>query len=452
MNSDQPSQPKSTMKKGHPNPERLDQTIEIVEAPSKVFVVASAVTIAALGIWSVVAEIPSTVPAQAVFIEPRTIKIIQSPGNGQFFFKRDLSPKTSEDISRFIAVVTNEMNKMLYNPSEITSSQTTKEISNSINNFFQISTQASTDVKTVKPRNTNEQDNDTLVSAGEVYGYILNEQTALNFASELGTFTQQNIYSNLALRSNKTLLDQGNLIDNALSRRVKTLQELAKQGIVAQSSILQAKQQVLQQNQSNITQSLTVQSTKSDTSEGLSKLLGNIVASTRSIQIRSNQKIILLSRLVSSGSFVISNQNIAIATTSTGTPYLISCFIPGVSFSGVKNGSKVLVSPVNVDQNTYGSIVGTVVNVSSVGLGADDAKTLIGVPSIISTIYSTQQSLFYATIKLEKADNITGYKWTSSNGPSFQIPITTVANVKLVTNTYRPYQIVLPFIKSITGN
>ena len=144
MKSDQPSPPKSAMKKGHPNPERLDQTIEIVEAPSKVFVVASAATIVALGIWSVVAEIPSTVPAQAVFIEPQTIKIIQSPGNGQFFFKRDLSPKTSGDISRFIAVVTNEMNKMLYNPNEITSSQTTKEISNSINNFFQISTQAST--------------------------------------------------------------------------------------------------------------------------------------------------------------------------------------------------------------------------------------------------------------------------------------------------------------------
>lgn len=450
--SDQSSPAKATMRKGHPNPERLDQTIEIIEAPSKIFAIASAATIFALGVWSFMAEIPSTVPAQAVFIEPQTIKILQSTGNGQFFFKNDLSVKTSGDISKFIDVVTNEMNKMLNDPNEITSRKQTQEISYLINNFFKISTKASTDVKSMRSIRANDNNNGTLVKAGEIYGYILNEQTALNFASELGGFAQEDIYSNLALKSNKTLLSQGSLIDSALAKRVQTLQDLAKQGIVAQSTILQAKQQVLQQNQTNISQALTVQSTKSNKNEGLSKLLGNIVASTRSIQIRSNQNIVLLSRLVSSGSLVTTNQNIAIASTNTGRPYLISCFIPGNSFSGVKKGSKALVSPVNVDENTYGSINGTVEEVSSVGLGPDDAKTLIGVPSIISTIYSGQQSLFYATIRLEKANNITGYKWTSSNGPNFQIPTTTIASVKLVTNTYRPYQIVLPFLKSVTGS
>jgi len=451
MKTNDSSPAKPTMKKGHPNPERLDQAIEIIEAPSKVFIYASALTVGALALWSVVAEIPSTVPAQAVFIEPQTIQVIQSTGNGQFFFKDDLTTRTTNEINSFISVVTDEMNKMLYDPNLIASQESTLNISNSINSFFKISTKASKDIKQFKSSSITYQ-NPSPVKAGDVYAYILNEQTALNFASELGSFSQQNIYSNLAIRGNKDLLNQGALIDSALVRRVKTLQDLAKEGIVAQSTILQAKQQVLQQNQSNTTQSLTLQSTKSDKSQSLAKLLGNIVASTKSIQIRSNQNMIILSRLVSSGSYVTNNQNVAIATKSTSTPFLISCFIPGASFSGVKRGSKVLISPENVDENTYGSIIGTVETLSSVGLGADDAKTLIGVPSIISTLFSSQPSLFYATVRLEKANTFTGYKWTSSNGPSFQIPRTTIANVKLVTNTYRPYQIVLPFIKSITGN
>jgi HlyD family secretion protein len=442
---------KPTMKKGHPNPERLDQTIEIIEAPSKVFIFTSAFTVGALMVWSVLAEIPSTVPAQAVFIQPQTIQIIQSTGNGQFFFKDDISANTSQQINKFISIVSDEMNKMLYNPNLVTSPETTANISDSINTFFKISTQASKDTKQLSST-PNSYQKPSFVKAGDVYAYILNEQTALNFASQLGIFSQQNIYSNLATNGNQKLLNQGGLIDAALVRRVNTLQALAKQGIVAQSTILQAKQQVLQQNQSNTTQSLTLQSTKSDKSESLAKLLGNIVASTKSIQIRSNEDLIILSRLVSSGSYVTSNQNVAIATNSTSTPFLISCFIPGVSFSGVKRGSKVLVSPENVDENTYGSIVGTVENVSSVGLGADDAKTIIGVPSVISTIFRNQPSLFFATIRLQKSETFTGYKWTSSNGPSFQIPRTTIANVKLVTNTYKPFQLVLPFIKSITGN
>lgn len=452
MDSNKGATPKPTMKKGHPNPERLDQTIEIIEAPSKVFVVASMATLVSLGVWSIVAEIPSTVPAQAVFIVPQSIKILQATGNGRFFFKDDLSTDTSKSISSFISLVTRELREILNNPSEITSEQQSKEISESINNFFRISTEATNDIEKAKISYKDQVSSNTGLQTGEIYGYILNEQTALNFASQLATYSQQNLYSNLAVKSNDKLLNQGNMIDNALSKRVVTIQELAKQGIVSQSTVLQAKQQVLQQNQTNISQALSLQSTKSDKSEGLSRLLGNIVASTEGIQLKAKENIQILSKLVSSGTSVTANQNVAIATTSQGIPYIISCFIPGLSFSGVKKGAKVLVSPVNVDQNKYGSIIGTIEDVSNVGLGPDDAKTLIGVPSILSTIYSKEQTLFYATVRLRKANNFTGYQWSSSNGPNFRIPQTTTASVQIVTDTYRPYQVVLPFLKSITGN
>ena len=197
---------------------------------------------------------------------------------------------------------------------------------------------------------------------------------------------------------------------------------------------------------------LASQSNKSTKNQDLTKLLGTIMSSTRNMQLRSPKTMEILSRLVTSGTLVSEGQNIAIATTSESKPHTISGFVPSSSFTGFKKGSMVLVSPVNVDVNTYGSIIGYVDFVSPVGIGMDDAQDLIGDASITKTIFSQQSNLFYITIRLEKANTFTGYKWSSSNGPEYKIPISTLANLKIVTNTYHPYEIVLPFLKSAAGN
>jgi hypothetical protein len=292
---------------------------------------------------------------------------------------------------------------------------------------------------------------DIQYKGGEEIGFILNEQTALNFAGQLAAYSQKNIYSNVSSKANNQLLEKGNALDNALSQRVKTMQELASLGVVAKSSVLQTKQQQLQQIQSNIDQKLSIQSSKSNVYLGLTQLLGSIVASTRGIVLRSDQNIIILSKLISSGSIVTTNQSIAIASARMTGPSVISCFIPGTSFSGVERGDMVLVSPVNVDQNTYGSIIGHIVDISAVALSSDDALNVIGDPGSTQTLFKSSQALFFATVKLQAAKNSSGYEWTSSNGPPFRIPITTIANIKIVTHSYKPYQIVLPFLKSITG-
>jgi len=439
------------MKKGHPNPERLDQTIEIIEAPSKVFILASALTVAALAVWSVVAEIPATVPAKAVFIQPYSASTLKATGDGRFFFRSDLSNRTAADIASFITVVNQELANIMQDPYKITPQQTIDRVTNGINTFFKIATAASLEANNLQKEINTVCTSCRTLKSGEVFGYILNDQVALNFASNLALFSQQDIYTNQAVKANRGLLSQGNLVDQALVKRVKTLQELERQGIVPQSTVLQAKQQLLQQNQTNISQLLSLESSKSNKNQQLSKLIGNIAASTRSIQLKSNEDITILSKLVRSGSKVTTNQGLAIVSTSDARPYLISCFIPGVSFSGVQIGDKVLVSPVNVDQNTYGSISGRVENISSVSLGPDDAQVIIGDPSAIKSLFSSEQSLFFATIRLDKASTASGYKWTSSNGPDFQIPKTTIANVQLITKSYKPYQIVLPFLKSLTG-
>lgn len=441
-----------TVKKGHPNPERLDQTVEIYDAPSKIFVGASIATSIALGIWAFSANIPSTMPAKAVFIEPYTVYTLNSTGNGRYFFKDDISPATSNQISAFVALVTSQLNRMISEPSLELSSSTITFITSSINSFFQISTKAEADAKSLNVNSRGYSKNYPSLPAGGVVGYILNEQTALNFASQLATFSQKDRYSSLSINSYRSLLSQGNRLEAALAQRVRTMNELSAQGIVAKSSVLQSRQQELQQNQSNISQLLSLQSSKSGKSESLTELLGTIVASTRGIQMITSQNITLLSKLIRSGTVVTANQPIAIGTTGAKRPYTILCFIPGTSYSGVKRGAKVLVSPVNVDQNTYGSIVGEIQQISPVAIGPDNATALIGSSALTNSVFTGQQNLFVATIALRSADSPSGYKWTSSNGPSFEIPLTTIANVQVVTHTYKPYQIVLPFLRSATGS
>jgi len=444
------------MKKGHPNPDRLDQTVEIIEAPSKVFLVSSLLTLGALTAWSFVAKIPATVPASAVFIQPYTVSTLKASGEGRFYFKSDLSHRTVSDLTNFVAEVDRELAKITKNPDQFTTQETIEQITNGINMFFKLSTETSLDSENNITTNiTNDNKNCGICKAlkrGEVYGFILNEQVALNFASNLSLFKQQELYSNIAMNANRGLMSQGNIVDQALVKRVKTLQELQRQGIVAESTVLQAKQQLLQQSQNNISQSLTFQSTKSNKNQQFSKLLGNIAATTRTIQLKTNDNVTILSKLIKSGSKVSTNQGLAIVSTGLNQPYIISCFIPGSSFSGVKVGDKVLVSPVNVDQNKYGSITGNIESTSPISLGPVDAQEIIGDPSVVKTLFSSEQNLFFTTIKLDKANTTSGYKWNSSNGPNFQIPKTTIANVEIITNTYKPYELVLPFLKSIGGS
>ena len=442
----------TVIKKGHPNPERLDQTVSIIDPPASAFIVATSATILALGAWTILAKIPSTVPAQAVFIEPNTVSTIKSTGAGRFYFKKDLSNKTSSEINALIGVVTNELTKILNNPQTITTKTTMDAVKKDVNSFLAIATRANTEVSEIKNNKEEVALTRTKIKNGEALGYIINEQTALNFANQLATVSQQNIYNDLGISANNILLNKGTLIDNALTKRVKKLEELSKQGVVAESTVLQSKQQVLQQYQSNTSQMLAGQSNKSTKNQDLTKLLGTIMASTRNMQIRSPKTMEILARLVTSGTLVSEGQNIAIATTSENKPHAISGFVPSSSFTGVKKGSMVLVSPVNVDVNTYGSIIGYVDFVSPVGVGMDDAQALIGDASITKTIFSQQSNLFYITIRLAKANTFTGYKWSSSNGPEYHIPISTLANLKIVTDTYHPYEIVLPFLKSATGN
>ena len=109
-------------------------------------------------------------------------------------------------------------------------------------------------------------------------------------------------------------------------------------------------------------------------------------------------------------------------------------------------------SPVNVDPNKYGSITGSIESISEISLGPVDAQVIIGDPSVVKTLFSSEQNLFFTTIKLDKSNTTSGYKWNSSDGPNFQIPKTTIADVQIITNSYKPYELVLPFLKSIGGS
>ena len=97
MQETTPKTKATVIKKGHPNPERLDQTVSIIDPPASAFIAVTSATILALGAWTILAKIPSTVPAQAVFIEPHTVSTIKSTGAGRFFLEKDQSKKKKAD-------------------------------------------------------------------------------------------------------------------------------------------------------------------------------------------------------------------------------------------------------------------------------------------------------------------------------------------------------------------
>ena len=153
---------------------------------------------------------------------------------------------------------------------------------------------------------------------------------------------------------------------------------------------------------------------------------------------------------VSAGS-VLAVGTPVIAIESEGTKLEALVYIPTERGKSVKPGMQVRIEPSTVKREEFGTMVGTVMTVSDFPITPQGMAATIH-NDTLAIRFSHDGAPYAARVSLEQdAGTVSGYRWAVGNGPSIRLSSGTLVRAEVTTRRQRPLDLVVPFIKRLTG-
>jgi len=150
----------------------------------------------------------------------------------------------------------------------------------------------------------------------------------------------------------------------------------------------------------------------------------------------------ILSLLVKLGSYV--NAGSPVATIApAGSDVQVVMFVGASDGKQVRPGMTAFIAPSTTPSSQYGSMKGTVTEVSDLTVTADQLAVTLGTNSpLIATLLDRGPAL-EVVVQLERADTPSGFAWTASDGPDFPITSGTLVDGSVVIRERSPLQQIL---------
>ncbi|MGB0403025.1 MAG: NHLP bacteriocin system secretion protein [Salibacteraceae bacterium] len=111
----------------------------------------------------------------------------------------------------------------------------------------------------------------------------------------------------------------------------------------------------------------------------------------------------------------------------------------------VKVGMDVNLSPSTVEVEKFGYIKGTVIQVSDYPTTFEGMLNTLQNKQLVESFFDGLPPIA-VRISLKTDNNISGYKWTSGEGPDVEIKSGTLCNSKIIVKNKRPISLVLPLV------
>jgi HlyD family secretion protein len=455
---------KNEIHRGSINPEKLNEVVKIISPPTLLFSLLSFGSIGGLIVWSIYGSLPQTVQAPAVFIPPETLTEIKAAGTGNVYFYDDLRPKLLKEVSRYNQTISSGLSdsSTLTDPS--TFNRSTPLFLLGFVDFYSRATKLSiSDPRALLRPSIDREIEDnfqnanlldaTIISAGVPFAYIFNTVTAASLEQAANTYrlSQSSVESQMEM--NKEITSSSDEIVKQLMSQQRELIALEKQGIVPRTQVLSGKQELLNAFSQNMNSKLDLKRAKSQLVQNKVNFNTGLANAAQSIFIARPYNGIIIAKVVKSGNKAEAGQTIAFASYRRNLSDLdiITAFIPPEAAKCLRPGMDVLVNPTNVNTNQYGSIKGTLKDLSSVSIASDSAGAIVGYKSLTDEAFKRSGTMFIATIKLNAAKTPSGYQWNTSAGPDYRIPISTPANITIISDHIAPASLLLPFLRSFTG-
>ncbi|HET9210901.1 MAG TPA: NHLP bacteriocin system secretion protein [Thermoanaerobaculia bacterium] len=126
-------------------------------------------------------------------------------------------------------------------------------------------------------------------------------------------------------------------------------------------------------------------------------------------------------------------------------------FVPASAGKKVQPGMTVRITPSTVKREEYGSMLGKVTWVAEFPSTSRGMTRLLGNEALVTKLMQ-QGPPIQVNVALERDPSTpTGYRWSSSRGPSLKISSGTLAAGDVVVQEDRPFRLVIPKIREVTG-
>jgi HlyD family secretion protein len=464
------------------SPERLDQMMQVVNRRAwlPLTTIGSLVVVAV--IWSIFGRIPLTVNGQGVLIRPRNVVPFQVASEGQIV---TLNLKSGDRIKP------GDVLGIINQPQLRQQLQQERSKLNELLNQNKETDELQKQGIALKRQNLVQQravlqENLRTVSA---FGPIVREKSLKSLAQRRASLQQS--------------LDQSRSLIPTLKKRLDVRRSLKQEGAITDDLLLQSQQEYTD----NLTKvsdleaqlkELDRQQTEAESQfvinrnsikdinaqiQNLDVQAGQLTQQDREQSIEKNNKIQTIKRQISqlelelaTKSRIISKYNgrvleVAIApgqTVSAGTriasietedrnSQLVSViYLADKDGKQIKPGMFVQVTPSMVKRERFGGIAAKVTQVSPFPVTNQDITAIIGNENLANSITQSLSSNGGAPMQIfaqleQDPKTVSGYKWSSSNGPPLQISSGTTAQVRVQVGEQAPISYVIPIFKSLTG-
>ena len=419
------------------SPDRLDESIQIV-APSDwlpVLVVGGLLVLAL--VWSITGRVATTVSGRGVLIHPRAVIDLQTLGSGRV---TDLRVRTGDRVTRgqvVGAIDQFELRRRLEQDRallvELEAQDRTKERVQTDESSRQ---KKQTDLTKDYARSQAEALRKSLVDAQALQPIIdqrLKSVRALRDEGLLATSAPE------LLKAEQTSLDNARRITDVAAQ----LKQLDLQ--IAQSEGLEM--------------SLSRQHLEADSSRRVEIQRLKSSLAINDVQIEKNSQIVapadgrVLEVLRENGHVVAVGARVATIEVNDPNATIINVAYLEVGVGKqVRPGMAVLVTPDGVARQRYGGITGTVTTVSDLAVTTDGVRAMVGNAELAQGLLAGGGARIEVVATLDtNAANLSGYRWSSSAGPSLPVTAGLTGDIRVVVDRRAPITYVLPFLRELTG-
>lgn len=132
-----------------------------------------------------------------------------------------------------------------------------------------------------------------------------------------------------------------------------------------------------------------------------------------------------------------------------GETYLCYAYLPVADGEKVKVGMGAEIKLANVDAEVYGYLLGSIEHVSTFAISDHEMIQRIRNPQLVQYLKQGNSTVTSAIIKpYANLKTISGYQWSSAEGPPYQIRPGTTANVNITLEIRRPISYLFPFLNA----
>lgn len=115
-------------------------------------------------------------------------------------------------------------------------------------------------------------------------------------------------------------------------------------------------------------------------------------------------------------------------------------------------GMEVQLSPTTVNKEEYGYMLGRVINVSEYPTTLRSMALTLGSEELASQLAGNSAPLEITVDLITDEKTLSGYKWSSANGPPLGINSGTLCTGAITISEHRPIQMVIPALKKVLFN